>query len=135
MCLFECYLKECLTATDEAKRYRCLYQFQTKNVDPIQVYTRPRGVMQGGKRFCYNQQSSSLFEFVGVLNSNPTNSISSNNMFAISDDVTSQQYGVVCFGQDVAASADTVAVMVSQKSCWTNIANIFSSVAFYGINE
>lgn len=45
-------------------------------------------------------------------------------MFAISDDVTSQQYGVVCFGQDVAASADTVAVMVSQKYCWTNIAII-----------
>lgn len=106
---------ECLTATDEAKRYRCLYQFQTKNVDPIQVYTRPRGVMQGGKRFCYNQQSSSLFEFVGVSNSNPTNGISSSNMFAISDDVTSQQYGVVCFGQDVAASADTVAVMICGK--------------------
>lgn len=74
-------------------------------------------MLQGRERFCYNQQSSSLFEFVGVSDSNPTNIISSSNMFAISDDVTSQQYGVVCFGQDVAASSDTVAVMVSQKSC------------------
>lgn len=106
---------ECLTATDEAKRHRCMYEFQTKNVDPIQVYTRPRGMLQGGKRFCYNQQSSSLFEFVGVSGSNPTNSISSSNMFAISDDVKSQQYGVVCFGQDVAANSDTVAVMICSK--------------------
>ncbi|XP_062589347.1 uncharacterized protein LOC134250998 [Saccostrea cucullata] len=106
---------ECLTATKEAKRYRCMYQFATKNVEAIQVYTRPRGILQGGSRFCYNQQSNALFEFTSVANSDPTNIVSTNNMFVISDKMTSGQYGVVCFGQDVAASSDTVSVMICGK--------------------
>ncbi|XP_048732914.2 uncharacterized protein LOC125649412 [Ostrea edulis] len=106
---------ECLTATKEAQRHRCMYQFATKNVRSIQVYTRPRGLMQGGRKFCYGHQTSALFEFSDLDDSGPTNAISSNNMFVISDEVTSERYGVVCFGQDIAATSDTVAVMICGK--------------------
>jgi hypothetical protein len=90
-----------------------MYQFATKNIRSVQVYTRPRGLLQAGRRFCYGQQTSALFEFGGLGDSDPTNVIPSNNMFVISDEVTSEQYGLVCFGQDIAANSDTVAVMAS----------------------
>lgn len=74
----------------------------------ISVFTRPRGMIKHGSAFCYDDQSISRFDFLKLEKRSTLKSGFTHSMFALTDNS-----GTTCFGQDVAANAETVAVMVS----------------------
>lgn len=73
----------------------------------INVFTRPRGMIKHSTTFCYDDQSLSVFDFLKLEKSSTLKFGFTHSIFALSDNS-----GTTCFGQDVAANAETVAVMV-----------------------
>ncbi|XP_076088541.1 uncharacterized protein LOC143058948 [Mytilus galloprovincialis] len=103
----------CMYATLNETQEHCLFKYSVETGTEITVFTRPRGMIKRSRSFCYNAQSQHLYEF-GVLEqtSFDNSGKTSNSMFVLSDDTDSPASGITCFGQDISASTETVAIMI-----------------------
>ncbi|XP_063428611.1 uncharacterized protein LOC134711716 isoform X2 [Mytilus trossulus] len=103
----------CMYATLNETQDHCLFKYSVETGTEITVFTRPRGMIKRSRSFCYNAQSQHLYEF-GVLEqtSFDNSGKTSNSMFVLSDNTDSPASGITCFGQDISASTETVAIMI-----------------------
>ncbi|CAC5408186.1 unnamed protein product [Mytilus coruscus] len=85
----------------------CLFTYAVTTGVGINVFTRPRGMIKHSSTFCYDEQTFSHFDFLKLEKSSTLKSGFTHSIFALSD-----KTGTTCFGQDVAANAETVAVMI-----------------------
>lgn len=103
----------CMYATTNETQEHCLFKYSVETGTEITVFTRPRGMIKRSRSFCYNAQSQHVYEF-GVLEqaSSDNTGKTSNSMFVLTDNMDSPASGITCFGQDISASTETVAIMI-----------------------
>ncbi|XP_052103066.1 uncharacterized protein LOC127736534 isoform X2 [Mytilus californianus] len=103
----------CVYATRNETQQHCLFKYSVETGTEITVFTRPRGMIKRSRSFCYNAQSQHVYEF-GVLEQTSSDNTgkTSNSMFVLTDNKDSPASGITCFGQDISASTETVAIMI-----------------------
>ena len=94
---------------------RCLYKYSVGEGISIKVFTRPRGMIKHSRSFCHDTGSLQPYEFGVHEKTYETGSDWTNSMFVLTDQSTSPAAGITCFGQDIAANTETVAIMVSSN--------------------
>ncbi|OPL33776.1 hypothetical protein AM593_06648, partial [Mytilus galloprovincialis] len=102
---------DCMYTSNINVSTNCLFTYAVTTGAGINVFTRPRGMIKHSSAFCYDDESISLFDFLKLEKGSTLKSGFSHTMFAFSDKTDSSASGITCFGQDIAANAETAAVM------------------------
>ncbi|VDI66950.1 Hypothetical predicted protein, partial [Mytilus galloprovincialis] len=97
----------CMYASSRNVSTNCLFTYAVTTGVGLNIFTRPRGMIKHSSAFCYDDQSLPVFDFLKLEKSSTLKSGFTHSMFALSD-----KTGTTCFGQDVAANAETVAIMI-----------------------
>ncbi|KAJ8302810.1 hypothetical protein KUTeg_019206 [Tegillarca granosa] len=105
------FFMNCMYAAESEIKTQCLFNYSMNIGTEVLLYTRPRGMIRQGMSFCYNGQSKSSYEWVGVRATTTNNQDWRNSMFALTDQSESNLSDLTCFGQDIGANTETVAIM------------------------
>ncbi|XP_052092456.1 uncharacterized protein LOC127728917 [Mytilus californianus] len=102
----------CMHTSSNNVSTNCLFTYAVTTGVGITIFTRPRGMIKHSSAFCYDDQSISSLDFLKLEKRSPLQSGFFHSMFALSDKTDSSVTGMTCFGQDIAANAETIAVMI-----------------------